>query len=251
MSSEEEAAKILKDSNFTVAFTGAGVSTESGVPDFRSPGGIWERFDPDLFTIQRLRSDPEGTWKKLVQVSEEMIDKDISPNPAHLALSELEGMGLLEAVITQNVDNLHQEAGNSSDKVIELHGNLRKLECMNCGVKSDYSEDLEAVPPKCEKCGSIMKPAAVLFGEQLPKEALLNSQSLSERAEVFLVIGSSLTVQPAASFPSKAAETGAKLIILNRDPTPIDGKADVLLRGNAGKILPRVVEKIKEIQNPN
>ncbi len=245
--SSEEAAKILKDSGTAIAFTGAGVSTESGVPDFRSPGGIWDRFDPDLFTIRKLKSDPEGTWEKLVQVGEEMMDQEIKPNPAHLALAELEERGILDGIITQNVDNLHQEAGNSPDKVIELHGNLRKLECMNCGTKSDYSEDLEEIPPTCEKCESIMKPAAVLFGEQLPEEALLRSQSFSEKADAFLVIGSSLTVQPAASFPSKAARTGAKLIIVNRDPTPLDDEAEVLLRGNAGEILPKIVEKIKDL----
>ncbi len=248
MSSIEKVAKILKDSETAVAFTGAGISTESGVPDFRSPGGVWDRFDPDLFTIQKLKSDPEGTWEKLVQVGEEMMDEEIKPNPGHLALADLEELGILEAVITQNVDNLHQEAGNSPNNVIEVHGNLRKLECMNCGERRDFSEELEEIPPTCNDCSSIMKPAAVLFGEQLPQEALLRSQSLSEKSDAFLVIGSSLTVQPAASFPSKAAQTGAELIIVNRDPTPLDDKAEVVLQGNAGEILPKIVKKIKELQ---
>lgn len=248
MSSEKKAAEILKDSETAVAFTGAGVSTESGVPDFRSPGGIWDRFDPDLFTIQKLRSNPEETWEKFFQVGVEMMDEEIEPNPAHLSLAELEEMGILKSVITQNVDNLHQEAGNSPEKVIELHGNLRKLECMECGSRSDFSEDIDELPPICNDCGSIMKPAAVLFGEQLPQDALLRSQSYSEESDAFLVIGSSLTVQPAASFPSKAAQTGAKLIIVNRDPTPLDDKAEIVLRGNAGEILPKIVKKIKKLQ---
>lgn len=245
MTLEEEAAEILIEAEMAAAFTGAGISTESGVPDFRSPGGIWERFDPDLFTIQKLRANPEETWKKLVEVGEEMSGMEVEPNPAHLALAELEEMGIIEAVITQNVDGLHQEAGNSPENVIELHGNLRKLECMGCGARSDRVEVLEEIPPRCGECGSILKPAAVLFGEQLPRDALIRAHSLAEKSDAFLVVGSSLVVQPAASLPPKAKSTGASLIIVNRDRTPLDSRADVVIHGKAGQILPEIVGNVK------
>lgn len=231
-----------------MAFTGAGISTDSGVPDFRSPGGIWDRYDSDLFTIQAFRSNPEETWKKMLEIGREMLGSGVEPNPGHYALADLEEMGILEAVITQNVDNLHQEAGNSPGRVIELHGNLRQLECMKCGRKIEQSEDLlkekDDIPPKCGKCGSIMKPAAVFFGEQLPKRALLRAQSLSQDSDAFLVVGSSLTVHPAASLPAKAVQTGADLVIVNRDSTSLDGRAEVVIRGDAGKFLPEIVKDI-------
>lgn len=243
----EEAAKILGEAKLAVAFTGAGVSTESGVPDFRSPGGIWEKFDPSLFTIQRLRSDPEGTWEQLAKVGAEMLGKEAKPNPAHLALAELEEMGILKAVITQNVDGLHQEAGNSPENVIELHGNLKELECMSCGARVPLPEGIREFPPRCEKCGSMMKPAAVLFGEQLPREALLRGHSLAEKSDAFLVVGSSLLVQPAASLPVTAARTGADLIIVNREETAMDSQAEVVIHGKAGQILPKIVKNLKDL----
>lgn len=250
MSSEARAADIIEKSSTLVAFTGAGISTESGVPDFRSPGGIWDRYDPDLFTIQRFRFDPKDTWKKMLEIGREMLNEGIKPNPGHLALAELEELGILKAVITQNVDNLHQEAGNTPEQVIELHGNLRGLECTGCGKKSGSAEDAlekgeEEIPPICGECGSVMKPAAVFFGEQLPRRALLRAESLASESDAFLVVGSSLTVHPAASFPPKAARTGADLIIVNRDPTPIDDMADVVIHGDAGKALPEIVRKIR------
>lgn len=250
MDSISKVADILKNADTSVAFTGAGISTESGVPDFRSPGGIWDRYDPDLFTIQTFRSNPEETWKKMLEIGKEMLSSEVEPNPGHHALADLEKMGILEAVITQNVDNLHQEAGNNREKVIELHGNLSELECMKCGRKTGQAEDLlegelNDIPPKCGKCDSIMKPAAVFFGEQLPKEALLRAQSLSQDSDAFLVVGSSLTVHPAASLPPKAVQTGADLVIVNRDSTPLDDRAEVVIQGDAGKILPEIVKNIK------
>lgn len=248
MDSISKAADFLKSADTAVAFTGAGISTESGVPDFRSPGGIWDRYDPDLFTIQTFRSNPEEAWKKMLEIGREMLKSGVEPNPGHNALVDLEKMGILKAVITQNIDNLHQEAGNSPEKVIELHGNLRQLECMKCGRKTGQSEDLlekeDDIPPKCIKCGSIMKPAAVFFGEQLPKQALLRAQSVSQDSDAFLVVGSSLTVHPAASLPAQAVQTGADLIIVNRDPTPLDDRAEVVIQGDAGKVLPEIVKDI-------
>ncbi|KXA98124.1 hypothetical protein AKJ37_01285 [candidate division MSBL1 archaeon SCGC-AAA259I09] len=245
MSLEKKAAKILKNSKFVVAFTGAGISTESGVPDFRGPGGIWEKYNPEMFTIQRLKSNPKEVWKKLLQIEEEFQKSEIEPNPGHLALAELEDMEILTGIITQNIDGLHQRAGNSPEKVIELHGNLRELECMNCGIHISRPVEIKEIPPTCTECGSIMKPATVLFGEKLPKSALMRAHSLAEKSDAFLVIGSSLRVQPAASFPAKASQTNADLIIVNKDSTPIDGKAEVVLKGLAGRILPEILKNIE------
>lgn len=238
--------KILKNSEKVVAFTGAGISTESGVPDFRSPNGLWEKYDPALFTIHKLKSKPKETWEKLLQIEKEIVNKEIKPNLGHMALVELEKMNILEGIITQNVDGLHRKAGNSSEKVIELHGNMRELECLNCKNRISQPDELSEVPPRCDKCGSIMKPAAVLFGEQLPKEALLRAQHLTENSDFFLVIGSSLSVQPAASFPQKAIQYGVKLGIINRDETPLDTKADVIIRGKAGQIPPEIVKSLRK-----
>lgn len=247
----ERAGAAIKDADSVVGFTGAGVSTESGIPDFRSPGGIWDRFDPREFTIQRLRNQPVDYWENRLEMRAAMdFDwEDVEPNPAHEAFADLESMGRLTALITQNVDGLHQAAG--SENVLELHGTRREAKCLGCGVRCpidtlDEKLDTGELPPTCDACGGLLKRATISFGEQLPQDVLRESRRAAADADVFLVAGSSLTVEPAASLPRTAAREGATVIVVNLDPTDFDERADVVLHGKAGEVLPRIVAVARE-----
>ena len=247
----EEAAGLILNAKRVVVFTGAGISTESGIPDFRSPGGIWSRFDPDDFTYQKFIRDPEARRKQWQMLGEGLLTTDAKPNPAHYAIAELDRLGRLDCVITQNVDNLHQKAGVPDDKVFELHGNMQWAVCLSCGRRYSFEQikarlDKGEEIPDCEDCHGLLKPDAVFFGEQLPQKVLQEATRRSYDCDLFIVIGSTLVVYPAAYMPGYATQAGARLVIINLSSTPMDREAAVLIRARAGEAMPRIVERVRE-----
>jgi NAD-dependent deacetylase len=227
-------AELIRDSSCTVALTGAGISVPSGIPDFRTPGkGLWEKVDPmEVAHIDAFRRDPARFWSFYRPRLQSL--GDIDPNAAHEALAELEARGLLEAVITQNIDMLHARAG--SESVIEVHGSIRSLSCQGCReiVSLERSEerfDAEGVA-RCAACGGYLKPDVVLFGELLPAAAMAEAEELAARAELMLCIGSSLEVYPVAGLPSLTLARGGRLAIVTQGPTPFDADAAVRLGGD-------------------
>jgi NAD-dependent deacetylase len=247
----ERAAEVLAAAEDVVGFTGAGVSTESGIPDFRSEGGLWDRYDPSDFTIQALHRDPVAYWERRLEMREnrEFDWGEIEPNPAHHAYADLERAGKLDALVTQNVDGLHQAAG--SERVLELHGTRTAAKCLGCErrLPTDVLERKLAendLPPRCDDCDGLLKRATVSFGEALPRDTLQEARRSVERCDALLVAGSSLTVEPAASMPRVALQHGADLVVVNLDETSVDDRADVVIRGKAGETLPPVVERALE-----
>lgn len=235
----ENFASKLRSSNNIVFFTGAGISTESGVPDFRSPGGIWTKYQPVYFQ-DFLSSEPARIqhWK-LKKATYELY-KTVKPNVGHYAIRDFEKRGQLLGLITQNIDGLHSLAGISGEKLIEIHGTDRLVTCLSChksfepsAIYETLSEDFSA--PTCDVCGGFLKSANVSFGQAMPVEKMNRAQEWCARAQIFVVIGSSLQVQPAASFPVIAKRAGALLAIVNRDATPLDDLADFTYRGAIGK----------------
>jgi NAD-dependent deacetylase len=249
----EQTARLIADAKRVIVFTGAGVSTESGIPDFRGAGGLWSRYDPEDFTIERFLSDRSVRvkhWQLLT--GNEFIVADAAPNPGHYAITELQAMGKLCGVITQNVDGLHQKAGVPERMVFELHGDLSHAKCLGCGRRYPMQEVKHWLrsgveEPQCPACGGMLKPDAVFFGEQLPYEALMESERLSKSCDLCLVLGSTLLVYPAASMPVYALQAGARLVIINVGPTAMDDLATVRIEGRAGEVLPRIVAKAKEM----
>ncbi len=242
----DEVVSLIARSSCTVALTGAGVSTASGIPDFRGPQGIWKVVDPEKFDINYFYKNPDEVWDLFVRYL--LPASNAKPNPAHYALAELEKLGKLCAVVTQNVDMLHQAAG--SRNVIELHGALRDAVCVKCGARYPLTEALRwrtAGAPRCPKCGGVLKPDVVFFGEPLPQQALREAFMLAEMAEVFLAVGTSLAVYPANQLPIIAKKRGAKLVIINADETFYDFFADYILRGKVEEVLPALVAKVKHI----
>lgn len=275
MYTEEEikrAAKDIVSAEKIVALTGAGISTESGIPDFRGIDGIWTKFDPDDFTYSKFIRDPANYWKMSLELGRFLLSVEPKPNPAHLALARLEKLGKLRCIITQNVDGLHQLAGNTN--VIEFHGNLRRVVCIVCGER--FSHDLAIrkasngeLPPRCEKCNGILKPDAVLFEEPIPRHALDRSLEEARNCDLMIVIGTSAVVYPAAELPRIAKERegyrmsffglyptgrvvnhkkGAKVIEINAEPTPLTGVvSDYLIEGKAGEILPKILREVESL----
>jgi NAD-dependent deacetylase len=247
----QKAAELITAARKLVVFSGAGISTESGIPDFRSPGGIWSRFDPEDFTYQKFVSDPEARRKQWRMLGEGHLTTNAQPNPAHYAIAELDRMGKLDCVITQNVDNLHHKAGVPAEKVFELHGNVQWAVCLSCGRRYPFErikarwEGGEEIPD-CEECGGMLKPDAVLFGEALPQEVLAEASRRSSDCDLFIVVGSTLIIYPAAYMPVYAVRAGARLVIVNLSDTPLDAQADVLIRARAGEAMSRIVERVKE-----
>lgn len=244
-------ADLILSAKRVVVFTGAGVSTESGIPDFRSPGGIWDRFNPDDFTYQKFISSPETRRKQWQMLGEGLLTAEANPNPTHYAIAELSRLGKLDCVITQNIDNLHQKAGVPDEKVFELHGNIKWAVCLSCGrhypfeqikVRLDEGEEI----PDCKVCHGILKPDAVFFGELLPEKVLREAADRSRNCDLFIVIGSTLVVYPAAYMPLYATRSGAKLVIINLSSTPMDQQATVLIKAKAGETMSKVVERVKE-----
>jgi NAD-dependent deacetylase len=237
------AGTLLREAQAGVALTGAGVSTPSGIPDFRSPGsGLWENVDPmEVASLTAFRYHPERfyNWVRPLAAS----TRHARPNPAHHALAALERAGLLKVLITQNIDELHQRAGSA--QVLELHGSMREATCGQCHrvwpgapVLAKFIEDGEV--PRCPDCGGVLKPNVILMGEQLPEAVLREARAAARRSDVMLVAGSALEVMPAAGLPLEAVMRGAKLIILNHDPTYLDERADVVIRADVAGTLPQI-----------
>jgi NAD-dependent deacetylase len=243
----QKAAKDILKSKKTIAFTGAGISVESGIPDFRGAQGLWQKYDPEEYAhIHAFYSNPDRVWLMLKDMF--ALIMTARPNPAHLGLAELERMGLLSSVITQNVDGLHQAAG--SRKVIEFHGTHRTLSCLKCSTTIDGTAlKMEDLPPRCSRCSSLLKPDVVFFGEPIPWEAQTTSFKESKTCSVVLVIGTSAVVYPAASIPITAKERGATVIEINMERTPLtDQVSDYFIAGSAGEIIPAMVEEVKRLR---
>ena len=227
--------ELVRERQPCVVLTGAGASTESGIPDFRSAGGIWERYDPtEVANIDALRREPARVWEfyalRLAALG------DAEPNVGHRALAELEEHGWIRAVVTQNVDGLHQRAG--SREVVEVHGSLRDAECIHCGVRVPMEDALASLPlPPCPECGEVLKPGVVMFGELLPAAAIERAQALAAEARLLLVVGSSLEVHPIAGLPGETLAGGGALAIVNRGGTPWDSRAELVLDAGAGETL--------------
>jgi len=227
--------ELVRERQPCVVLTGAGASTESGIPDFRSAGGIWERYDPtEVANIDALRREPARVWEfyalRLAALG------DAEPNVGHRALAELEEHGWIRAVVTQNVDGLHQRAG--SREVVEVHGSLRDAECIHCGVRVPMEDALASLPlPPCPECGEVLKPGVVMFGELLPAAAVERAQALAAEARLLLVVGSSLEVHPIAGLPGETLAGGGALAIVNRGGTPWDSRAELVLDAGAGETL--------------
>ncbi len=242
------ARTLLRAAQRMVAFTGAGISAESGIATYRdTEDSLWDRYDPDKFAhIDYFMSDPSLFWHFFQDVRYRAI-KDARPNAGHHALSALERNGQLAAVITQNIDGLHQAAG--SREVIELHGNTRVIRCLACGtpfgMDEVYDQLRTQLPPPCRACGGMLKPEVVLFGEPLPEEALRRAVQAVDTCDLLLAVGSSLVVQPAALLPERAKRHGARLILINKTPTPSDSIADAVIRMAAGEVLPWLAETVQ------
>lgn len=244
-------AELITASQKVVIFTGAGVSTESGIPDFRSPGGIWSRFDPDDFTIDKFLYSAENRdrqWKFLVSNG---LFNQAQPNDAHKAIAWLEAVGKLCCVITQNVDDLHQKGGNNPQNVYELHGNMSWMKCLGCNERYAL-DDLflrygsQPKAPVCEKCGGILKAEVIFFGEALPEKTLQDATYHASTCDLLIVIGSSLVVYPAAYLPMYAKGGGARLVIINHEETPYDDNADIIIRAGAGKAMTGIMAEVKK-----
>ena len=239
------ARKWINAASRVVGFTGAGISTESGVSDFRSPNGVWARNRTVYY--QEFISNEEDrieAWRQKVESWPEM--RDAKPNSGHMALVELYRAGKLSAMITQNIERLHQRSGIPGEIVFELHGTTTEAMCLTCGDRIDMEEAVARVEggekaPLCRKCGGLLNPATVSFGQPMPVRVVLAAQQAAESCDLFLAVGSSLVVQPAASLPVIAKNAGAKLIIVNREETPVDSVADLVLHGEIGDILPVMV----------
>ena len=242
----ERAAEVLASARVGVALTGAGVSAESGIPTFRGEGGLWTEYDPvKVASIDSFLADPAAYWR--VSRERGAVALAAHPNPGHQALAALERAGRLEAIITQNTDGLHQASG--SRHVIELHGSGRTVQCLECGrpeprakVQTRLAVEM---PPRCQSCGgAVLKPTVVLFGEPMPAGAVNEAFGLARRADVILVVGSSLVVYPAAEIPLEAVRSGARMVVVNAEPTPFDRFAEVVIHGRSGEVLPRLAALI-------
>ncbi|MFQ6039199.1 MAG: NAD-dependent deacetylase [Candidatus Aminicenantales bacterium] len=239
-------ARQMKASRYTVALTGAGLSAESGIPTYRGKGGLWTKYDPKRYAhIHSFLQDPSYYWNFFRQLRYPMLKK-AQPNRAHRAMAEMERAKKLHRIITQNIDGLHQEAGSAS--VIELHGTSRTISCMSCSARYSMDDAFRMLetrcPPRCPECGGKLRPSVIFFGEPLKPEVLESAFREAEKSDVFLVVGSSLVVHPAADLPLRALEGGARLVIINREETPLDEAADFLVHDEAGKILPDLARRI-------
>ena len=228
-----------------VAFTGAGISTESGIPDFRSPGGIWTKYQPiyfdDFMSSEEMRRE---SWRRKFAIDETM--KKAEPNAGHRALAKLVEQGRMTAIITQNIDGLHQRSGVPESRIIELHGNSTYASCLDCGHRHELEPIKKAflgkgTLPMCEKCEGIVKTATISFGQAMPEIQMARAQDETMACDLFMVLGSSLVVYPAAGFPRVAKRKGARLVIVNRDPTDQDADADLVMHAEIGPTLSRVV----------
>ncbi len=243
----EKTAAVFRSARRVVALTGAGVSTRSGIPDFRSrDSGLWTKYDAmTVASISSFRYQPKDFFRWVRPLVKTMIDAE--PNPAHTALAKLEQAGFLHGIITQNIDDLHRRAG--SDRLFEIHGHLREATCTSCYQKHNATNLIEdfartGALPYCDHCGGLLKPDIILFGEQLPSAIMNEAQALIDEADLIVVAGSSLEVMPAASMPIPALNAGAKLIILNNEPTYLDIRADFVIRDDVADVLPMILQEV-------
>jgi len=241
----QQLARLIRTGRPCVVLTGAGISTESGVPDFRSPTGIWTQYDPmEYATISAFRRDPVKVWEFYARRFE--LLSEVEPNEGHRALADLEQRGYVSAVVTQNVDGLHTRAG--SQDLIEVHGSIRSASCLACGERVSFADVVAALgdapAPPCPSCGEIVKPDVVMFGELLPLGAIERAFELAREAGVLLVVGSSLEVHPVAALPEETLAAGGELAIVNRGPTPYDERAAVRVNAAAGQTLSRLLEAL-------
>jgi NAD-dependent deacetylase len=248
------AARLICDARHAIAITGAGISTPSGIPDFRSPGsGLWEKYDPmEVASVYAFRYQPEAFFEWMRPLARQMLAA--RPNPAHRALADLETQGHLKAIITQNIDGLHQQAG--SRYVLEIHGHIREASCIRCYSAFPAEQFTEAFittgqVPHCPHCNGILKPNAILFGEQLPAQVVLQVQQEIRTCDLVLIAGSSLEVAPVAEMPAWARRRGARLIIVNILPTYLDSEADVVFRADVADILPQITAACCESEPPH
>jgi len=241
------AANLIKESHHAVALTGAGISTPSGIPDFRSPGsGLWTRYPPmQVASLTVFRYDPEHFYEWLHPLALKLVNA--KPNAAHLALVKLQSAGYLDTIITQNIDGLHTRAG--SKDVLEVHGTMSTLTCIDCfkqvpaeGILQEYIS--HCTPPHCQDCGGILKPDVILYEEQLPVKTWIKAEETSRKCDLMIIIGTSLEVMPSAKLPVYALEHGARLIVLNRFETYIDVRAEVVIRDDVAEIVPRIAEMV-------
>lgn len=248
----ENVAELIVHAKRIVVFVGAGLSTESGIPDFRSPGGVWDKYDPEDFYFQNFLSR-EASRENYWQMATEMYDsmKDAKPNQAHLAVAELERLGKLDCLITQNIDGLHYKAGNSAERVLELHGTAMHVTCLSCNKR--YERDAIQLrvargekAPRCDECSGFLKPATISFGQSMPERETREAYERSATCDLFIVIGSSLVVQPAAYMPVVAHKGGAKLVIINRDETACDDIADIIVKDQAGSTMAAILDKVRQ-----
>ena len=242
--------ELIRESNRILVFVGAGLSTESGIPDFRSPGGVWDKYDPSDFYFDRIVSS-ESAREKYWKMSTEFWStlKDALPSRGHHAILKLESMGKLTGIVTQNIDNLHHKTGNAPEKVVEIHGNAFTVSCLGCGKKYDrglIQSRLESgvKVPYCDDCSGILKPDTVSFGQSMPEDKMAQAYRLAGECDLCIVLGSSLVVYPAAYIPMHALDHGAKLMIINRDETGLDGKADLVIHDSIGKAFGKMVDLV-------
>jgi len=240
----KRAAADLKAAKKVVALTGAGISVDSGIPPFRGKGGVWEKIDPDYAHIDKFMEDPADVWNVLIKDMKLLIDR-AKPNDGHKGLAKLEQMGILEAVITQNVDGLHQMAGNTD--VIEFHGSFAWQRCMICQKRIETAKvDISEIPPRCQ-CEGILRPEVVFFGEMIPHEALFRSRRLAANCDIMLVVGTSAVVHPAATMPMIAKQSRAKIIEINPERTPLTGNiSDYLIQGKAGDVMNAIIAQMQD-----
>ncbi|HTY56664.1 MAG TPA: NAD-dependent protein deacylase [Candidatus Binataceae bacterium] len=241
----EQAAQLLLEAEYSIALTGAGMSVESGIPPFRGPGGLWTKYgEPPMNGFQIFLANPKKAWQeRLARQDDELFAplKIAKPNPGHLALYELETMGLLRFVITQNVDDLHRQAGQNA--LAEIHGNFKLIRCLECGSRFKWEEiDLEQLPPHCPRCDGLLKSDTVAFGEPIPPDVLERCARHASQADLVLVAGTSATVYPAAGFALEVKQRGGRLIEVNLYESEISQLCDVSLRGGAAAVLPRLVK---------
>lgn len=248
-------ADLMRQSSKLVVFTGAGISTESGIPDYRGPNGVWKTNRiPTADDDQDDQESRERHWQERRRRFPEMQAKQ--PNAGHRAIADLERDGRVLAIVTQNIDGLHQKAGSAATRVLELHGSSHRIRCRACGREYSAGEiharlEQGEADPRCDTCGGVLRPSTVLFGESLPEDILRRAVNASSQADMMLVVGSSLVVKPASQLPVVARKRGAQLVIVNREPTPLDEIANAVIRGDAGPVLDTVVDLVLNRSDTN
>ena len=243
--SGQAARELIAGASSIVGFTGAGISTESGVPDFRSPNGVWARNRTvDFHEFVSSEAGRVEYWRQKAEAWPAM--REAKPNAGHHAFVELHRQGRLLALVTQNIERLHQRSGLPAETVLELHGTTTEAECLTCGDRITSDEACRRIEageraPRCRACGGLLKPATISFGQAMPLDVMARAQEAAETCDLLIAVGSSLVVEPAASIPRVAKAAGARLVIVNREPTPLDGIADAVVRGEIGAVLPLLV----------